>query len=61
MKYIIVWTLALLLCGCRVHFYGALGHQSVDQLELKLTNQEADPNIPDIVEAAVKAAMGGLK
>ena len=57
MKYI-VWTLALLLCGCRTALYVAIGPQKVDKVKFELTNQEADPNIPDIVEAAVRAAVG---
>ncbi len=32
--------------GCRCIFYLALGHQKINELNVSLKGQEADPNIP---------------
>ena len=62
MKYLIILAmLCIIIGGCRVGFYGAIGPQEVDKVELKLIKLKADPNMPAIVGAAVKAAIGGGK
>ena len=43
--------LTLILCmttGCRCAFYGALGPQSLDEVEVRLTNVKPDPNMAEI-------------
>jgi len=43
---ILVIFFMLFLGGCRVFFYGAVGHQSARRIEVDIEGQEADPNIP---------------
>ncbi len=59
MKVLILLILTLIfVSSCRVALYVAIGPQSVEEAEFKLTNQKADPNMAEIVSAAVRAAMG---
>ena len=61
MKLAIVLTMiCIIIGGCRVGFYGAIGPQEVDKVELKLIKLKADPNV--ILEwPAGKAAIGVAK
>ena len=49
-------SLLIFLSGCRTACYIAVGPQSVDEVEFKLIKQKADPNMPEIVAAAIEAA-----
>ena len=56
----ICMTLIFMLAGCRGAIYFAIGPQELDNMELRIGKQRADPNeIPPEMLVAWLAAMAG--
>ena len=59
---IIIFLLFVIGCRSGFTFFGAIGHQSTEALELKIGSQEADPNMFEVgrgIGNAIGAALGG--